>query len=327
MLFTSTLTLGTLISISSQSWLGMWMGLEINLLSMIPLINHSNNMMASEASIKYFIVQALASTILLFSIILLVNKTTAEHLSYSILFNTALLTKMGAAPFHFWFPEVIEGLTWMNSLILLTWQKIAPMIIIMYNNTPMLFMFIIVSCMMISGVMGINQMSLRKILAYSSINHIGWMIAALMFSENIWMYYFSVYTIITMNIILIISQINVYSLNQLYMSMSENHMLKMFFILNFMSLGGLPPFLGFFPKWITIQTMSINSTLLIALVMIIMTLMTLFFYMRITFSTILLSSQMNKIYFPNNKQLSTTLVFNFISIMGLIMCTVAFNIM
>nr|YP_006575991.1 NADH dehydrogenase subunit 2 [Tropisternus sp. BYU-CO166]ACZ58505.1 NADH dehydrogenase subunit 2 [Tropisternus sp. BYU-CO166] len=326
-LFTTTLILSTLIVVSSQTWLGMWIGLEINLLSIIPLMNSSKNMMCTEASIKYFITQALASTILLFSIILMSTFfLNLPQEKTTLMLNSALFTKMGAAPFHFWFPEVIEGLNWMNSLILMTWQKIAPMTMIMYNINFVYFNFIIVCCMLISGIMGINQISLRKILAYSSINHIGWMIGALMFMETSWMIYFVIYSIISINIVLIFNKLNLYYLKQLFCSMTDNMIMKILFVFNFMSLAGLPPFLGFFPKWITIQTMVMNNSIMMPLLMIVLTLITMFFYLRITFSTILLSAnEINFITMPKQK-IYSILMFNMISILSLVYCTMIFNL-
>nr|YP_010487096.1 NADH dehydrogenase subunit 2 [Eupatorus hardwickei]UWI70880.1 NADH dehydrogenase subunit 2 [Eupatorus hardwickei] len=330
-LFYTTLMIGTLISISSYSWMGMWIGLEINLLSMIPLISKINNMMASEASLKYFITQALASSLLLISIILMSMNNMYDMTStlyFILIFNSSLLTKMGAAPFHFWFPEVMEGLTWINSLIMLTWQKLAPMILLMYAMNLFTYtILIIITSMMVSGIMGLNQTSLRKILAYSSINHIGWMLSSMLFMETIWFYYYIIYIIITINIILILKMLNIFYLNQLYISLNNNFNLKFFFIMNFLSLGGLPPFLGFMPKWMTIQLLTESNMYFIASMMVIMTLMTLYFYMRITFSTILLSK--TYLYYYSHKNINNHLIMmiNFISIMGLILSTFLFNFM
>nr|ARH55013.1 NADH dehydrogenase subunit 2 [Geodromicus suturalis] len=328
MLFFNTLLIGTLISISSYSWMGMWMGLEINLLSIIPLMNNMKNLFSSEASLKYFITQAMASTIILFSIIMMsMNlKTSMINNPLLLIFNSALLTKMGAAPFHFWFPEVMEGLNWNNCLIMLTWQKIAPMIILMYNLNMMMFFFIvIVFSMLISGIMGLNQTSLRKIMAYSSINHIGWMISSMMFMKTIWLNYFIIYSIISLNIIIIFKLLNIFFLKQLFISLKNNLMMKLFFIMNFLSLGGLPPFLGFMPKWLTIQLMVEKSMLLMTFMMIMLTLLTLFYYMRITFSTLILNT--NEINFFTNKPNQNLFIFfmNFISMIGLLGCTMMFN--
>nr|YP_009441760.1 NADH dehydrogenase subunit 2 [Dryops ernesti]AOY39305.1 NADH dehydrogenase subunit 2 [Dryops ernesti] len=333
-MFSSTLMMGTLIAISSYSWFGLWVGLEINLLSMIPLMSNTKNSLSSEAALKYFITQALASTFLMFAII---SMMMIDNMSNNLVFNSALmmvmnsaiLTKMGAAPFHFWFPEVMEGLNWMNCLVLLTWQKIAPMIILMYNvKMTYFFLSIIITSMLISGLIGMNQISLRKIMAYSSINHIAWMISSMMFIETVWLYYFIVYTIISLNMILIFMITSSFYLKQLFSSMNNNMPLKLFFIMNFLSLGGLPPFLGFMPKWLTIQTMVENSFTMLAFIMVILTLITLYFYTRISFSTILLSMnepQWNKISSFKKWNTPNLFLLVFLSISSLVICTMLFN--
>nr|QCX31987.1 NADH dehydrogenase subunit 2 [Amphimallon solstitiale] len=328
-MFMSALMTGTLISISSYSWMGMWMGLEINLLSIIPLMSDTKNMMASEAALKYFITQALASTLLLFSIIMMSLNFLYMfdmNLYFSLILDTSLLTKMGAAPFHFWFPEVMEGLNWSTSMIMLTWQKIAPMVLLTYFNYNTTYVTLaILFSMLVSGIMGLNQTSLRKILAYSSINHIGWMLSTILTMETIWSYYFSIYTIITLNIILILKLLNIFHLKQLYISMNYNYLVKTFFILNFLSLGGLPPFLGFLPKWLTIQALAQNQMFLISILMIVMTLMTLYFYLRMTFSTLLLKT--NEVTFYQHSTINNALIlgFNFVTLISLIFSTVLFN--
>nr|YP_010373903.1 NADH dehydrogenase subunit 2 [Coomaniella copipes]UPI13471.1 NADH dehydrogenase subunit 2 [Coomaniella copipes] len=331
-LFILSTLLGTMISISATSWMGMWLGLEINLLSIIPLMNNNKNLFSTEASLKYFITQAVASAILLFSIILIMSKVNIQYeknLEYPLLLmlNSSLLTKMGAAPFHFWFPEVIEGLSWFNSFILLTWQKIAPMALLMYNMSLKNFLsFIIIFCMLIGGIVGLNQTSLRKILAYSSINHIGWMISSMIFFQNIWIYYFLIYSLITVNIILIFGLLNVFYIKQLFSSLNSNKTVKLFFILNFLSLGGLPPFLGFLPKWMTIQALVESNLITLALIMIIFTLITLFFYIRVTFTSLLLSTTETSLLSENSNFFNKIIIIlNFISLSSLIYCTMILN--
>nr|QZJ45820.1 NADH dehydrogenase subunit 2 [Holotrichia parallela] len=330
-MFLASLMTGTLIAISSYSWMGMWMGLEINLLSIIPLMSSIKNMMASEAALKYFISQALASTILMFSIIMMslnLGYNLNFNLYLTLMLNTSLFLKMGAAPFHYWFPEVMEGLTWLMSMMMLTWQKIAPMILLTYFSYSSTYLIlIIIFCMLISGLMGLNQTSMRKILAYSSINHIGWMLSTLLIMETLWLYYFVIYSVITVNIIFAMKIFNIFHQKQLFISMNFNYLMKFFFILNFLSLGGLPPFLGFLPKWITIQTLIKNQMFLMSTLMIIMTLMTLYFYLRVTFTTLLLKT--NEITFFNQIPLnkSLMLMINFISLISLILSTLMFNFM
>nr|YP_010024709.1 NADH dehydrogenase subunit 2 [Aromia bungii]QOQ34999.1 NADH dehydrogenase subunit 2 [Aromia bungii]UZA66528.1 NADH dehydrogenase subunit 2 [Aromia bungii] len=322
LLFLSTMVMGTLVAVSSYSWLSMWMGLEINLLSIIPILSNSKSMLSSESALKYFITQAMASSILLFSIIMMMNSNDflPQNFNYlfSMIMNSALLTKVGAAPFHIWFPEVMEGLSWMNCLIMLTWQKVAPMIILMYNSKMITFLsLIIIISSLIGGIMGINQISLRKIMAYSSINHIGWMIASMVSSINIWTIYFLIYSLISINIILIFNKLNIFFLKQMFSSSNPNKTMKFFLIMNFLSLGGLPPFLGFLPKWLTVNNLVINNFFFLSSCLIILTLITLFFYLRMTFTSMIMNSS-ESIISNNKKTLSFPVTaLNFISLSGL----------
>nr|YP_001974631.1 NADH dehydrogenase subunit 2 [Rhagophthalmus lufengensis]ABI14539.1 NADH dehydrogenase subunit 2 [Rhagophthalmus lufengensis] len=332
LIFSSILIISTLISISSYSWFGMWMGLEINLLAIIPILQMNNNYLSAESSIKYFIVQAVASTMILMSIIIssfkskiLFNELT---LSSSILMmNLSLLTKMGMAPFHFWFPEVLEGLSWMNCILILTWQKLAPMVLLMYNmEFSKSIIIIIIVGVIISGVMSFNQISIRKLMAYSSINHMSWMISSMLVLKTIWMIYFLIYSIMTLNILLILNYYKIYFLNQLFQTMNNFTSMKFFFILNFMSLSGIPPFIGFLPKWLTIQMLINEKMYFLTLIMIIFTLVMIFIYMRISVSSLMMSINENS-WKTNifNKSMSM-MTMNFILISSLILVTLSFNL-
>nr|YP_010166634.1 NADH dehydrogenase subunit 2 [Iberoporus pluto]QRV62725.1 NADH dehydrogenase subunit 2 [Iberoporus pluto] len=335
MMFLSILMLSTIISISSISWLSTWMGLEMNLLSFIPLMSYKNNFFSSESSMKYFLIQAMASSIFLFSIIMMMFNS---KMSYEIYFmnnmiimimNSSILMKMGAAPFHFWFPEIMENLNWLNSLILMTWQKIAPMIILSYMISTNLFMsMIIILSSFIGSIGGLNQTNLRKILAYSSINHIAWMLSSFMMNEMMWIIYFLIYSIINMSIISIFNKFNINSLKQMFSYMNNNPMIKFFTMMNLLSLGGLPPFLGFLPKWMIIQNLSYNFFLL-NLFMILMTLITLFFYIRILYSSMIIyHNELNFNMLKNkyNFNYMSINLLSFISINGLIFYSIFINL-
>nr|APX40083.1 NADH dehydrogenase subunit 2 [Chaetocnema obesa] len=327
MLFFMLLMIGTLITISSYNWFSMWIGLEINLLSIMPLFKSNFNTFPAEATIKYFIVQALASTFILFSIIISMNSFEYTPFSnnywLSMILNSGLLTKLGAAPFHTWFPEVSEGLNWLNNFILMTWQKIAPSILLMYNINTLFFTYIIIISSLIGGIYGLNQMSLRKILAYSSINHIGWMLASMFFFKSIWINYFLIYSIINLNIMMIFYYFNIFYINQLFNLLNSNKLVKLIFMFNFFSLGGLPPFLGFYPKWLTLNLMINGHFYFISLILVITTLITLFFYIRLTFSSLTLSfnETINPMKFKHQK----TIIFNSIVLMGLLISVNSWN--
>uniref|UniRef100_A0AAU7YTI6 NADH-ubiquinone oxidoreductase chain 2 n=1 Tax=Rhaphidophora duxiu TaxID=3229864 RepID=A0AAU7YTI6_9ORTH len=329
-LFILTLMSGTLISISSNSWLGAWMGLEINLLSFIPMMTSSKNIMSTEASLKYFMIQALASTLLLFSVILMHLSTEMTtfiiHKLFPMLISSTLLLKMGAAPFHFWFPGVMEGLSWMNCLILMTWQKIAPLMLISYIMTANIFTsLVILSSVIIGSIGGLNQTSIRKILAYSSINHLGWMIAAMITGNNLWMNYFLIYSFLTTTLVLMFNSFKIFHMNQPFLILNKNILIKFSMFICLLSLGGLPPFLGFLPKWMVIQSMTENNQMFLMTIMVIMTLITLFYYLRITYSAFLLSftnlKWIQKSNF-NNKMFTMTMILTSISTLGLIISSI-----
>nr|YP_009057641.1 NADH dehydrogenase subunit 2 [Myrmeleon immanis]AHY39224.1 NADH dehydrogenase subunit 2 [Myrmeleon immanis] len=328
-MFLIILIMGSIISISSNSWLGAWMGLEINLLSFIPLLTNLKSLTSTESSLKYFIVQALASTSLLFVILMMsfYHNFSFNYNNYlNIILNSALLMKMGAAPFHSWFPEVMEGLNWVMSFILMTWQKIAPMVLISYCLMNEFIFFIIILSVFIGSIGGFNQTNLRSLMAYSSINHLGWMLSSLLISMNYWLMYFMFYTMLSLSIIILFYQFNIFYFSQIFSSLSNNPILKFSLFCNFLSLGGLPPFTGFLPKWIIIQNLSM-SNLTLVVIMVILTLITLFFYIRLTYSAFLIHSAQiswNKNWEP--KIYSLNIILNFLSLFGLITVILLYTI-
>nr|QXM16935.1 NADH dehydrogenase subunit 2 [Neoneuromus coomani] len=321
-IFLICLISGTLITISSNSWLGAWMGLEINLLCFIPLMSTTKNLISNESALKYFLAQALASSILLFAIISMsleegtffFNKINLTQ----IMLNSALLLKLGAAPFHFWFPSVMEGLNWMNNLILMTWQKIAPIILISYNNFPLFIYSSIILSLLIGAIGGFNQTNLRTLMAFSSINHLGWILSALLISESLWITYFLFYVFLSLSIVMIFMNFKIYHFIQINSHLKSSNMTKFFLFSNLLSMGGLPPFLGFLPKLIVIQSLIKINDFFMIFTMVMTALITLFFYIRISYSSFMIFStnmKWSKSFYKNNLFLLTM---NSISIFGLI---------
>nr|YP_009110121.1 NADH dehydrogenase subunit 2 [Papilio helenus]AIW64816.1 NADH dehydrogenase subunit 2 [Papilio helenus] len=327
MFFYFILIFSTLISISSNSWLGCWIGLEINLLSFIPLISSYKNLLSSEAALKYFLTQAIASINFLFSILIKMILMKNFEINYliSIMINSSMLMKMGSAPFHFWFPNIIEGLSWFNCFILMTWQKISPMILLSYYMNSNFLMMIAIINTIIGVLGGINQTSLRKLMAFSSINNLGWMLISLLISENLWLFYLMMYSFLISVLCLTFNLLNAYFINQLFI-INLNSIIKLSLLINFMSLGGLPPFLGFFPKWITINFLVMNKFFMISFIFIMLSLIMLFFYIRIIYSSIMfnyLKLKWFKFYMKNNSMLLINF-FSMISLMGMIISTFFF---
>nr|YP_010352982.1 NADH dehydrogenase subunit 2 [Prionopetalum kraepelini]UOF70465.1 NADH dehydrogenase subunit 2 [Prionopetalum kraepelini] len=288
---------GTLITISSSSWFMAWVGLEVNLMAFIPLIV-SNNKLSNESTLKYFFIQATGSIIIFMSIIIMgqtnmSNSMDLQNIIKHSLVPLALMLKLGAAPFHFWFPSLMEGMNWMASSFLLTWQKIAPLFLMTsyYTFKPLLYMTIIMSAI-IGSMGGLNQMFLRKLMAYSSINHLSWMILASSLSFNIVTLYFFIYSTITIIILLLLSYNNSIHINQLLHNSYSLSTLTVILFMNFLSLGGLPPFLGFFPKWIVLTTTIMNSMFLLSLVLVMCSILTLYFYLRVSFNLLMITPKL-----------------------------------
>lgn len=225
------------------------------------------------------------------------------------------MIKIGIAPFHFWFPEVVEGLDWNRCLLILTWQKIAPSCILIYVITPNL---IIISAIILSAIirrtLGINITRTRKILTYSSINHIAWIIATIMMSPTLWIIYFLTYALTNYFIVTFFKKHNINRLSQYSSTKIKKKSNKLFLRLNLLSLGGIPPFIGFFPKWSTIIISTEYNIYTITLVIIIFTLLTLFFYIRIAITSFSLKE--SKILPIKNYSIPLWIpIFNFILIL------------
>nr|WMY24079.1 NADH dehydrogenase subunit 2 [Malagasitermes milloti] len=334
-LLLTTLVGGMLVSVSSNSWLGAWMGLEINLMSFIPLMSNVKNMYNTEASLKYFIVQVLASATLIFMVVM---KTLTEDLftfessTYtSMIICTPLLLKSGAAPLHWWFPGVMEGLSWENCALLMTVQKAAPLMLMSYLIEINAFtLSIILLSTIVGSIGGLNQTSMRKILTYSSINHTGWMLIALTTSENLWMVYFAIYSMLVLTVVSAIKLSGTSFINQTMLTNKETALMKFMMFTSLLSLGGLPPFLGFLPKWIIIQAMITNNMAPLATIVVVTSLITLYYYLKISYSSFMILNTEPKWNLKSHKTETTknmmAVALASISLTGMIICTAITNI-
>ena len=289
-LFLSTALLGTIIAASSSSWLTCWIGLELNLLSFIPILSSSSNLYKSEAALKYFLIQALGSVIILCSgPALIIFKETPE-----LIILLAILLKLGASPLHFWLPSIMQGLPWPQCYILITIQKVAPLLIITYlsplNYSSWLIFIASSLSALVGGLAGLNQTLIRKLMAYSSINHLGWILAALSFSKLTLVNYFLIYCLTTASVVVIIHSRQIFHLNHISSSRFKKAHIKISFFLALFSMGGLPPFLGFFPKLLVILTLTNQGHYIWLTVLLFSALLTLFFYIRMATSAMILST-------------------------------------
>nr|YP_010614727.1 NADH dehydrogenase subunit 2 [Enchytraeus irregularis]WAS35302.1 NADH dehydrogenase subunit 2 [Enchytraeus irregularis] len=290
-----TLMTSTIMAISSTNWLMVWLAMELNLISFIPIMNNSYSFQETEASVKYLLIQALGSSLLIMSSLSLwLSHQIFINMNLILLFS--LLIKIGMAPCHLWYPSVMTSISWIPALMLSTWQKIAPLSIMSFflMSTSTNIMMILASMNALTGgLMGLNQSHLRTLLAYSSITHMGWMMALI--SNNMSMstiIYFMFYSMLITPIFMMLNKMNTKTLSQMNSSSMNVKSQYIIIPLLFLSLGGLPPLTGFFPKWFAIFLLTPNSMIML-FILIAGSLMNLYFYLNIVFS-IMLSTNKNK---------------------------------
>nr|BCG21308.1 NADH dehydrogenase subunit 2 [Nemipterus furcosus] len=286
------LAFGTTITLSSSHWLIAWMGLEINTLAIIPIMARHYHPRAVEAATKYFLTQATAAAMILFA-----STTNAwitgqwdifqmSHPLTITMITIALALKIGLAPLHSWLPEVLQGLDLFTGLLLSTWQKLAPFILLLQlqpaNSTMMIILGL--SSTLIGGWGGLNQTQLRKILAYSSIAHLGWMILVLQYSPSLTLLALITYLVMTLSTFLTFKVNNVTSINSLALSWAKTPVLTALTPLILLSLGGLPPLTGFMPKWLILQELTKQNLEPTATFAALTALLSLYFYLRLSYA-------------------------------------------
>nr|YP_009232536.1 NADH dehydrogenase subunit 2 [Zebrias crossolepis]AID59812.1 NADH dehydrogenase subunit 2 [Zebrias crossolepis]AMA34324.1 NADH dehydrogenase subunit 2 [Zebrias crossolepis] len=286
------LGLGTTITFASSHWLLAWVGLEINTLAIIPLMAQRHHPRAIEATTKYFLAQTAAAAMFLFA-----GTTNAwitgewdiqqmTHPLPTTMITLALALKIGLAPLHSWLPEVLQGLELTTGLILSTWQKLAPLIILLQiqpTNTNLLIILGLLSTL-IGGWAGLNQTQLRKILAYSSIAHLGWMTLVLPFSPSLTFLTLILYLIMTLSIFLMFKLNNATNINTLATSWTKTPIIISLSPLILLSLGGLPPLSGFMPKWLILNELTKQEMGTLATMAALSALLSLYFYLRLSYA-------------------------------------------
>nr|AHY24155.1 NADH dehydrogenase subunit 2 [Saurida undosquamis] len=301
-----SLGLGTTLTFASSHWLLAWMGLELNTMAILPLMAQSHHPRAIEATTKYFLTQATAAAMILFAsttnawVLGEWNIQLTSHPLATTMVILALSLKIGLAPMHFWLPEVLQGLDLTTGLILSTWQKLAPFALILQLSTinPKLLVFLGLTSTLVGGWGGLNQTQTRKILAYSSIAHLGWMILILKFTPHLTLLALLLYIIMTSSVFLTLKLNNSMTINALATSWTKAPAISTIAPLTLLSLGGLPPLSGFMPKWLILQELTKQQLPLTATIAAMSALLSLFFYLRISYSMALTMS-------PNTVSAST----------------------
>nr|AIY69437.1 NADH dehydrogenase subunit 2 [Trochocercus cyanomelas] len=292
LIFIASLILGSTITISSNHWVMAWAGLEINTLAVLPLISKSHHPRAVEAATKYFLVQSAASALVLFSSTTNAwytgqwDITQLTHPTSCLILTAAISMKLGLVPFHFWFPEVLQGSSLTTGLLLSTAMKFPPITLLYMTShslSPALLTTMAILSAALGGWMGLNQTQIRKIMAFSSISHLGWMAIIIAYNPKLTLLNFYLYTLITAAVFLTFNSMKVLKLSTLMTSWAKTPSLSTILLLTLLSLAGLPPLTGFLPKWLIIQELTKQDMIPAAMAISLLSLLGLFFYLRLAY--------------------------------------------
>nr|QDX17898.1 NADH dehydrogenase subunit 2 [Bothrops atrox] len=292
MIITASIFLSTTLITTTTHWLMAWVCLEINTLSMVPIISKPNHPRATEATTKYFLTQTLASMTLLFAATMNALNTSNWEISLTTeatamkIITLALMMKMAAAPFHFWLPEVTQGTTTLTALTILTWQKIGPLALLLTNHSNTNLTILNTSAILsvlTGGLGGLNQTQLRKLMAFSSIAHTGWILTTISMAPDISTLTFLIYTMTTTPILLMMNTTSTTTIKDMGTMWTASPHLMLIMMTMTLSLAGLPPLTGFMPKWLILNKMVTFDLTTEATLMAMSSLPSLYLYIRLTY--------------------------------------------
>nr|ATX74275.1 NADH dehydrogenase subunit 2 [Gehyra nana] len=290
-----SLSTSTIITMTSHHWMLAWLGLELNTLSILPIIMKPSHPRATEATMKYFLVQTLAAALILFASTMNAWQTGLWSImnptkTTTILITMAVLLKLGAAPVHLWYPEVLQGTTLNTALLISTWQKLAPLALLYMTHTNLpnnLLLLTGLLSTLLGGWAGLNQTQTRKIMAHSSIAHMGWILIALNTSPQLTTLTLSTYMIMTTAMLSSLNATTTKTITDMGNTWSLSPTLTTLTLLTLTSLGGLPPLTGFMPKLLILNELTMKPLLPLSTALALSSLPSLFFYMRMAYSTTL----------------------------------------
>ena len=224
----------------------------------------------------------------------------------------ALIIKAGMAPFHFWFPQVIININWTQAIILFTWQKIAPLMLVS-SVLRTLTIYAALSSALIGALRGLNQTIIKTILTFSSISHSGWIVIACVINIKLWLIYFTVYSFLLISIVNTLWN-KITKINELNF-INTSIIFKICWSSIILSLGGIPPLIGFLRKILVINKLIFYLIFASLIILITSSLISLYWYLRLIYSSLSIQSSSFKIIIKNNKPYFT-LIFWFASLLN-----------
>ena len=308
--------LGMMVMISSNDLILFYMGLELQSLALYVLATFNrDNLKSSEAGLKYFVLSALSSGLLLYGCSLIygfAGSTNFDIIATQLNSNEYILTfgivfilvglafKISAVPFHMWAPDVYEGSPTTVTLFFTMVPKVAALTVLikflyipflnLINQWQMIIIFLSIASMLFGAIAAIGQTNLKRLIAYSSIGHIGYSLAGLasLSNEGIQssIIYIIIYIIMNLGLfscLLMLKRNNQYYENISDLSgLSKNHpLLSLSFLIILFSLAGVPPLAGFFAKFYIFKSVIEQSMYFLAIVGLLSTVVAAFYYLRI----------------------------------------------
>ena len=319
--------LGMFIMIGSNDLILFYLGLELQSLSLYILASlDRDNIKSNESGLKYFILSALSSGLLLYGCSLLygftgstnfdiinlkTNSTNTGAVFAMVFILVGLAFKVSAVPFHMWTPDVYEGSPSSVTCFFAIVPKVAGLaVFIRFLQIPFnqiidqwqtILIFISLASMILGAIAAIGQTNIKRLIAYSSIGHIGYALAGIAtgtvsgYSSTI--VYISIYIVMNLGIfgcIFLMKKDDKYteSINDLA-GLSKSHpLLSIAFLIILFSLAGIPPFAGFFAKFYIFMSVIENGMFTLAIIGLLSTVISAFYYLRI----------IKIIYFDENQQ-------------------------
>ena len=308
--------LGMMIMISSNDLIVFYMGLELQSLALYVLATFNRDQLkSSEAGLKYFVLSALSSGLLLYGCSLIYGFTGSTNfnliasqlnseeyaLTFGIVFIlVGLAFKISAVPFHMWAPDVYEGSPTSVTLFFAIVPKVAALTVFirflyvpflnLMDQWQMILVFLSIASMLFGAIAAIGQTNLKRLIAYSSISHIGYALAGLTTGSNEGIQSSIIYIVIyiLMNLgffscLLMLKRNNKYFEDIEDLSgLSKNHpLLSLSLLVILFSLAGIPPLAGFFAKFYIFKSVIEQSMYFLAIVGLLSTVIAAFYYLRI----------------------------------------------
>ena len=312
-------TLGMLLMISSNNLMAMYLSIELQSLALYVLATiKRDSLYSAESGVKYFILGALSSGILLYGFSLIYGFTgstsfediklilsESNNLSLGLIFGlvfiiVGLAFKISAVPFHMWTPDVYQGAPTSITAFFAIVPKIASIALIFrfclepfgdhYNEWGQIVFFLSVASMFLGAIAAINQSNIKRLLAYSSIGHVGYVLIALAAANNdgvksaaIYMFIYMIMNISVFTILLSLKKSNQYieNISDLDGLSKSNPVISISLAIIMLSMAGIPPFIGFFGKFYVFVAAIESGLYLLSILGVLASVVSAYYYLRI----------------------------------------------